>query len=80
MHQSHDRYGAGQWNFVSPYLLCYSYDEHTKGVGLLKESGPRPKGSFRLVGGTGGVMDADYLIEVDVPSNTANALVSGLHH
>ena len=69
----------GRWSFVSPYLLCYNYDEYTEGVGLYKESGPATNGSFRHIFGTGGEMNADFLIEAGVPSNTARALVSGLH-
>jgi hypothetical protein len=64
-----------QWNFVSPYLLCYNYSLHSEGVQLFLES----SSGFTRIKGAGGVFDANYLVRQGVPSSTAAALVSGLH-
>jgi len=64
-----------KWNFVSPYLLCYNRDAHTSGVGLWRET----SSGFTHISGAGGVFDAKWLVHLGVPSNTATALVSGLH-
>ncbi|MBV8163057.1 MAG: hypothetical protein JOZ91_02200 [Candidatus Eremiobacteraeota bacterium] len=71
-----------RWSFVSPYLLCYSYNKHTESVKLFKGVGPGPDGSFRLIHDTLGesLFSAGYLTyRLGLPSNTADALVSGLH-
>jgi hypothetical protein len=67
-----------QWNFVSPYLLCYSVDKYTNGVNLFEAQGAAP-GKFVHIKGGGGAMDVGYLVQLGVPSSIASRLVSGLH-
>jgi len=65
-----------KWNFIYPYLICYSIDQYTDGADLYVQG---TSGRFTLRKGTGGAFDARYLETLGVPADIAPALVAGLH-
>lgn len=69
-------YTVTQWNFVSPYLLCYVSDKHTGTAKLFMQSA---SGAFSLVSHGGGDLPLAGLEALGVPATTAQLLLAGLH-
>ena len=68
----------GQWNYVSPWLLCYNADRYTEGVALYYLNSSND--AFTIVQRGGGEYDVRYLENpLGVPAATAKRLVAGLH-